>query len=165
MSAQGGEAWSNPKNKIECPDNCGAFGTPTKPFSDGTQHVKGCAKSGCKKCVGRLWKRKGGKDQREGKKELAILSASSLHTGHEEDDSEPWENKAGARFTGPAFTAWELAEGQYENNRPIGRGPLLFLRMTHPKRKHSLIVIRGDRLYEAWLRIGINHKWIDEGAA
>lgn len=157
------EVTSNFKEQIVCECGCGLEGTPrTRVYKNGTRHIRNCGRDQyCPQCVGKKWKAKGGKDQRNGKKELGIKSMSSLHTGHEENDDTPWENKAGAAFTGPSFRAWDKAEKQYENNRPIGRGPLLFLRMSHDDFPYSLVVLRGgERLREAWERLGRNKGWL-----
>lgn len=144
-----------------CGCGCGLEGVlRTKAWQDETLCVsRGCK---CKRCQGLRNKRMGAKSQRRGKKELGIISASSLHTGHEENDSHPWENKRHDALTGPAFTAWEKVENQYERNRPIGRGPLLFFRAEHSKRRYSLVIMRGDRLYNAWYTLGVNRGWIKE---
>ncbi len=155
--------WSNLKDFGGCPCEmkCGLEGKyQARAFKDGARHVLKCP---CKQCTGRRYRASGHRSQRKGKKELGIVMRTPWPTGHESDDADPWENKGGRGFTGPAFRAWEKAEKQYEGTRPIGRGPLAFLRMTHPDFRYSLIVIRGDRLHDAWTRIGRNKGWLDDG--
>ncbi len=146
-----------------CGCGCGREGTyRVRPWrSNGVTCVnRGCS---CNQCTGYRSKKGGGRGQRDGKKQLDIKAASSLRTGHEENDDTAWENKAGVSFTGPAFTAWEKAEAQYENNRPVGRERLQLLRMTHPKRSYALVEMRLERnetLRQWWERLGVRKGWL-----
>jgi hypothetical protein len=132
------------KNKVSCPDGCGAFGLLAKPFKDGTQHVRGCARSGCKQCRGRASKRTGGKAQRTAVKLLALPATSSIRTGHEEHlgGSLRVEVKSGAQV-GPMIRAFTKAEKQSEAARAIGdTRPTVVMALLHPEGKEAIVSFR-----------------------
>jgi hypothetical protein len=137
------------KDKQDCICGCGAFGLLAVPFRDGTQHVRGCARSGCKQCRGRASKRTGGKAQRTAKKLLAVPTTSSIHTGHEEfaGGLVRFECKSGAQIR-PMVTAFSKAEAQSEVARAIGdtRRPSSWRSYNPRGRKQSSpseLVMRG----------------------
>jgi hypothetical protein len=132
------------KNKQDCPDGCGAFGLLAKPFKDGTQHVRGCARSGCKQCRGRASKRTGGKAQRTAGKLLAVPVTSSIRTGHEEfaGGLVRFESKSGAQIR-PMVTAFTKAERQSEAARAIGdTRPTVVMALLQPEGKEAIVSFR-----------------------
>jgi hypothetical protein len=133
-----------------CGCGCGLDGVyRVKPWaSNGVLCVKhGCK---CRQCQGKRNKTMGAKSQRRGKKKLGLVSAGSIHTGHEENDSGwvRWENKYGASFTGPVFTAYAKAEAQSEAQRPIGDLRPFIFRSENARARYGLITFRDDRLEE-----------------
>jgi hypothetical protein len=132
------------KEKIDCPDGCGLFGVPAKPFKDGTVHVRGCARSGCKQCRGRASKRTGGKAQRTARKLLAVPVTSSIRTGHEEFDGGlvRFECKSGAQIR-PLVTAFTKAEKQSEAARAVGdTRPTVVMALLQPEGKEAIVSFR-----------------------
>jgi hypothetical protein len=142
------EVESRLKEKIDCPCGCSAFGLLAKPFKDGTAHVRGCARSGCKQCRGRASKRTGGKAQRTARKLLAVPVVSSIRTGHEEFDGGlvRFECKSGAQV-GPMITAFSKAEKQSEAARAHGdTRPTVVMALLQPEGKEAIVSfrVRGD---------------------
>jgi hypothetical protein len=132
------------KDKQACRCGCPAFGLLAKPFKDGTQHVRGCARSGCKQCRGRASKRTGGKAQRTAGKLLAVPVTSSIRTGHEEHQGGTvrFEVKSGAQIR-PAVTAFTKAEKQSEAARAIGDNrPTVVMALLQPEGKEAIVSFR-----------------------
>jgi len=133
------------KDKQACPCGCGAFGLLALPFSDGTQHVRGCARGGCKRCRGRASKRTGGKAQRTARKLLAVPVTSSIRTGHEEfaGGLVRFEAKSGAQIR-PLVTAFTKAERQSEAARAIGDSwPTVVMALLHAEGKEAIVSFRA----------------------
>lgn len=111
------EVESNLKEKAECgcSKKCGLYGTLRRPWSDGTQCVKGCP---CPRCLGKRNRSKGDSKARIARKKLNIAGANTRH-------EELWggairvEVKAGAQIS-PAVTAFLKCEAQSEFARAIG---------------------------------------------
>jgi hypothetical protein len=133
-------------DKRDCPCGCGAFGLLSKPFKNGIQHVRGCARSGCKQCRGRASKRTGGKAQRTAKKLLAVPATSSIHTGHEEHAGGlvRFEAKSGAQIR-PLVTAFTKADKQSEAARAIGDArPTVVMALLQPEGKEAIVAFRAS---------------------
>jgi hypothetical protein len=133
--------------KIDCPDGCGLFGTPTR-----NGHIRGCKGppgQPCWSCIGRRNKKGGASKQRLARGKLGI-DGPSLGADHEEN----WrgalriEVKSGAQVN-PAWTAFLRMEAQSEGSRPFGDNrPGAGIAMP-PGTSDGLVMIRLSRFDDA----------------
>jgi hypothetical protein len=137
------------KGLCECESGCGLFGRLGRPDKRGRRHVKGCADHGCRVCLGRRSKDRGGRRQSMAARALGIPRTSGMHPGHEETmaGAVRIECKSGAQV-GPIWTRYLAAEVQSEAQRPIGdHRPFAMVAM--PKgTKDGLVVVRLSKVNE-----------------
>ena len=131
--------------KVDCPDGCGLFGTPTR-----NGHVRGCKGppgQPCRSCIGRRSKIKGRTKQRAAQVALGMVGPGTmLGPNHEEN----WmgklrvEVKAGAQVR-PAATAFRRMRDQSEASRPIGDNrPFLGIAMPDGQRDGIVLCRLSD---------------------
>lgn len=146
------EAWSDLKPKGDCECGvpaCTLFGTLGRPDRTGKRHVRGCAKNGCRVCMGRSNKRKGQRKQSKATTALGI-PRSSISPGHEEflGGTVRVEVKAGGRIANPVWTRFRDCEAQSEHHRPFGDHRPFVACFMPDGQSDGLVVLRLSQVHE-----------------
>lgn len=143
-------AWSNPKTNLgdcECGvDGCGKYGTLGRPDNQGRRHVRGCADSGCRVCLGRRNRRKGLRKQTVARKALGVAPQKFGDANEERWADQHFANEVkSGKQCGPVANWWRRVEAQVLANEPDHGGrhrPVRAVAMPEGWGKDGLVVVR-----------------------